>query len=1041
MKFKFKVQQYQTDAVEAVVRVFQGQPLRSAAEYMRDLGTQEYRYKRSGGKAKDYNANQVDFEADLDYAGFRNEEIFLTDDQILDNIHALQAENNIRLSDGLVAPFGRCALDVEMETGTGKTYVYIRTIFELNKRYGWSKFIVVVPSVAIREGVNKTFEMTADHFKAHYGKRAEFYIYDSAKLDQIEEFSKNCDISVIIINTQSFAAEDTVDAQGNSRLIIYQKRDDFGTRCPMDVIAANRPILILDEPQRLEGAGTRRGLKRFNPLFTLNYSATHKVQHNLVYVLDALDAYNKRLVKKIEVKGFEVINPLGTGTYIYVDDIIVSEKKPPKTKLEIEIGYKKGIKRECRNMDEGDSLYHASKEMEQYRDLSITNIDTRAGIVEFSNGLRLHKGETYGNIIEKNLRRAQIRETIKSHFEKEESLFAKGIKTLSLFFIDRVKHYRLYDYDGNALLGEYGKMFEEEYDAVRKEMSDGFSQEYRRYLELFSAHEVHNGYFSVDKKTGQCIDSHKEDEQDKPEDVSAYDLILKNKERLLSFDEPTRFIFSHSALREGWDNPNVFQICALKHDADNTNRRRQEVGRGMRLCVDKDGARMDADALGDGVQQLNKLTVIANESYGTFVAGLQQEIKDVLYDRPTKATKEYFFGKTVLAADGKVVKVNEKQAVAIYNYLAKNDYVNDDQEITQKYRDEARAGTLAAMPETLKSIEAGVHALVQAIYDDSMLAGMIEDGNKPKIPENPLNERFYKKEFQELWNAINHKYAYTVKFDSHELIEKAIKNIDEKLNVGVLHYRIAQAEERDEIDREMVHSGEAFGDVVERVERLHGTASNVKYDLIGKIAGGTRLTRRTVAAILKGITPETFAKYRQNPEEFISKTTQLINEQKATMIVEHIVYDTIEGKYDSSIFTAEKHTAMDRAYPAKKAVQKYVFTDGTADKSIERRFAESMDIAEEVYIYAKLPSGTKGFQIPTPVGDYSPDWAIVFHEGKVKHIYFVAETKGSMSSLDLRPIEKAKIDCAKKLFEKLSNGLVKYDQVDSFDELMNKVMK
>ena len=413
----------------------------------------------------------------------------------------------------------------------------------------------------------------------------------------------------------------------------------------------------------------------------------------------------------------------------------------------------------------------------------------------------------------------------------------------------------------------------------------------------------------------------------------------------------------------------------------------------------------------------------------------------MLYDRPTKATKEYFFGKTVLAADGKAVKVDEKQARAIYQYLARNEYIDENDEITQKYRDAVASGTLAAVSDTLKPIEAGVHALVQAIYDDSMLSGMIEDGNKPKIPENPLNERFYKKEFQELWNSINHKYAYTVKFDSHELIEKVIKNIDEKLNVGVLHYRIAQAEERDEIDREMVHSGEAFGDVVERVERLHGTASNVKYDLIGKIAGGTRLTRRTVAAILKGITPETFAKYRQNPEEFISKTTQLINEQKATMIVEHIVYDTIEGKYDSSIFTAEKHTAMDRAYPAKKAVQKYVFTDGTADKSIERRFAESMDIAEEVYIYAKLPSGTKGFQIPTPVGDYSPDWAIVFHEGKVKHIYFVAETKGSMSSLDLRPIEKAKIDCAKKLFEKLSNGLVQYDQVDSFDELMNKVMK
>ena len=1044
MKFNFKVQQYQTDAVEAVVRVFQGQPRSSGAEYMRDLGTPEYRYRRSGGRAAEYDKNQLDFQEELDSAGFRNEEIFLTDEQLLDNIRTLQAEGNIRLSDGLVAPFGRCALDVEMETGTGKTYVYIKTIFELNRRYGWSKFIVVVPSIAIREGVNKTFEMTAEHFMEHYGRKARFFVYDSANLQKLDEFSSNSGISVMIINTQAFAKsmneQKNVEGQGGDKAarIIYTKRDEFGSRRPIDVIAANRPIVILDEPQRMGGGATQKGLKNFNPLFSLNYSATHVEKHNLVYVLDALDAYNKRLVKKIEVKGFEVKNLPGTSTYVYVDDIILSPSAPPRARLEIEAAHRGGIKRERRVMDAGDSLYYASGEMEQYRNLEITNIDAFAGVVEFSGGFSLRKGEACGDVSEDALRRAQIRETIKSHFEKEEELFKKGIKTLSLFFIDEVAKYRVYDDEDNAQLGEYGRIFEEEYEAeleARRAASEAGS-DYMKYLAASSAHEAHRGYFSIDKK-GRSVNSPMKRGSDTSDDISAYDLILKNKERLLSFDEPTRFIFSHSALREGWDNPNVFQICALKRDGGNANRRRQEVGRGMRLCVNNDGVRMDAETLGENVQSVNKLTVVANESYGAFVAGLQQEIRDVLYERPTKATEEYFFGKTVWA-EGRAVKVNEKQARAIYQYLVKNDYVDEDAAVTQKYRDDAEAGTLAPVSDTLKPIEAGVHALVQAVYDDGLLADMFEDGNKPKVTENPLNERFYRQEFQTLWNAVNHKYAYTVDFDSRELVCKAVAHIDAELCVSELHYKITQAEQRDVLDAGMLEGGEGFTNAVEWTERLGAAASQVKYDLIGKIAAGTMLTRRTAAAILKGLRPETFALYRLNPEEFIAKAVRLVNEQKATMIVEHIIYDTIEGSYDSSIFTAEKQTAAEKAYRAKKAVQDYVFTDGTAEKSVERKFAESMDKAAEVFIYAKLP---KGFYIPTPVGHYSPDWAIVFHEGKVKHIYFVAETKGTMETLNLRPIEKAKIDCAKKLFAKLSDGLVTYEHADSFETLMNKVMK
>lgn len=507
---------------------------------------------------------------------------------------------------------------------------------------------------------------------------------------------------------------------------------------------------------------------------------------------------------------------------------------------------------------------------------------------------------------------------------------------------------------------------------------------------------------------------------------------------MLSFDEPTRFIFSHSALREGWDNPNVFQICTLKH-SDSTTGRRQEVGRGLRLCVDKNGNRMDADTLGDIVQDVNVLTVIASESYASFVDSLQKQTEAVLYDRPRKATVEYFSGKRV-KLDGQTVEINDKQARNIYRYLIQNNYIDEEDNITKEYREDVQSESLQPLPENLKPFEEGVHALIQAIYDESLLRTMVEDGNKTKLLENPLNERFEKAEFQRLWTAINHKYAYTVDFNSEELIRNACAHIDNVLYVSQLQYTVTSAEQKSTLSADMVRNRSSFCDTKSKTDALKPShSSHVSYDLLGKIAKGTVLTRHTVAEILRRINPKTFAMYRDNPEEFIKKVVRLIKEQKATMIVEHITYDTLKDSYDSRIFTAEKHNlAMDKAYPAKKAIQDYVFTDGTAERSVERRFAEHLDEANEVCVYAKLP---KGFFIPTPVGHYSPDWAIVFHEGHVKHIYFVAETKGTMETLNLRPIERAKIDCAKKLFTKLSGGLVTYDHVDSYEELLNKVMQ
>lgn len=1032
MKFNFKIQQYQTDAVDAVVKVFAGQGYHNGIHYVRDMGVMP---KTARNTFQD-ESEQLDVGEIEDDTGFKNEEIHLSDDQLLQNIHKLQSENNIKLSPELVKELGRCSLDVEMETGTGKTYVYIKTMFELNKVYGWSKFIVVVPSIAIREGVKKSFEVTADHFQEYYGKKARFFIYNSQNLNQLDNFSAGTGIQVMIINTQAFASSLKEDGKSKEARVIYSKRDEFASRRPIDVIKANRPILILDEPQKMGGAVTQKALKNFNPLFSLNYSATHAVQHNMVYVLDALDAFNKRLVKKIEVKGFEVKNLRGTDSYLFLEQIVLSPKKPPMARMELEIGYNKSINRETRLLGVDDNLYHISLGMEQYKGYTISEIDPLRGTVTFTNGEVIHTGDVVGDVSETDMRRIQIRETILSHFEKEEKLFNLGIKTLSLFFIDEVAKYRQYDEDGNEMLGEYGQMFEEEYFHILNSYLTLEDTPYQQYLRQMCSDPaaVHKGYFSIDKKTGRSINSQIKRGNEFSDDISAYDLILKNKERLLSFEEPTRFIFSHSALREGWDNPNVFQICTLKH-SDSQTAKRQEVGRGLRLCVNQSGNRMDAQSCGEQVHEINMLTVIASESYKNFVADLQSDIKSELHDRPTAATSEYFKGKYI-KVDGVPTLIDAETADSIEFYLIKNDYIDKKRKVTDKYRADVQMGTLAPLPEDLLPMAEGIHLLVQAVYDEGALQQMFTDGHETKVKDNPLNDNFAKAEFQALWKEINHKYAYSVDFDSAELIRNSIAHINQRLFVSELQYTTTVGRQKDEMNEHELGRGDSFGGEKTRTQTLRKASSGrLEYDLVGKIAQGTVLTRRTIVSILKGLREDKLYMFKNNPEEFIAKIVRLINEQKATMIVEHVSYNQIEGQYDSSIFTAEKSAHdFDKAFHSQKAIQDYVFTDGTAEKSVEHRFAQALDAALEVCVYAKLP---KGFHIPTPVGNYSPDWAIAFYEGTVKHIFFIAETKGSMESLDLRPIEKAKTDCAKKLFNEISGSNVRYSVVDSYQRLLN----
>ncbi len=1025
MKLQFKVQQYQTAAVDAVVEVFAGQPYADGVKYRIDPG---------GNSALTL----------LEGAGLRNAEVALTPPQVLTNVHRVQQGRGLEPSKDLKDPVKKTAaplnLDIEMETGTGKTYVYIKTIMELHKRYGWSKYIVVVPSIAIREGVQKSFDITAEHFQQLYGTKPRTFIYSSSRLHEVERFSSDSGVQVMIINIQAF------NATGKDARRIYEVLDDFQSRKPIDVIAANRPILIIDEPQKIEGDAKKpskslEALGLFNALFALRYSATHKIERTKVHRLDAVDAYNQKLVKKIAVRGITVKHLAGSTAYLYVDGLEIGKGTDfPKARVELEVQTAQGIRRQVKRLSQGMNLHDISGGIEAYKGLFIRDVDANRDIIELSNGDIMGAGEVTEDVAEDQKRRIQIREVIRAHLDKERELFAQGIKVLSLFFIDEVARYR--DYDREDTLGEYARVFEEEYEAVLADYLgqldlDEAAERYRQHVEAIPVRSTHEGYFSIDKRTGRSVDGKiaaRGDFAGQSDDVDAYDLILKDKERLLSFEEPVRFIWSHSALREGWDNPNVFVMGMLKK-SDNTTTRRQEIGRGLRLSVDQHGERMDNPVT---VHDINELTVVTDESYTDFVTALQKEIIESLSARPRKASVDYFTGKQIKREDGSTSVLEKALAQALYNHLIRHDYIDDDGLVTQAYKDARAEGTLAApTAEALKPIIDFVWPLVDALYLD---VPKPTDGRKPKkIPFNETN--FKKREFQELWGRINHKAVYQVEFDSAELIRHCIRTLDKSLNVTVMQYLVEAGKQVVGLEVEQLEAGTGFKVSETKVEHSAVSAgSTVKYDLLGEIAEKTQLTRRTCAAIFTGINPGTFAKFKQNPEQFITEAARLINEQKATVIVEHLTYDPLDNRYDSSIFT-ENQTAQDLSKAGdklKKSVYEYVVTDS----KVERSFVEKLDVSDEVVVYTKLP---RGFFIPTPVGDYNPDWAIAFRDDttKIKHVYFVAETKGSMSTLQLKGVENAKIECARKFFaslnEKAEHEGVKYDVVKDYDTLLQLV--
>ena len=1010
MKLQFKSQQYQSDATQAVVDVFYGQ----AKGFRQDIA------HRKMTKTTVLNKEHIDEE--ITYR-FSNNPLDANLD-LLKNIQTVQQRDSllkqsVELKKGL-------HFTVEMETGTGKTYVYTKTMFELNKKYGWSKFIIIVPSIAIREGVNKSLNLTEDHFKIEYKKKLRYFIYDtknSSNLTNIANFSSSSEIEVIIMNYQAFATSSKESRK------IYEKQDSIQSRRPIDFIKATRPILIIDEPQRL-GKTAEAKLKEFDPLFTLRYSATHKDDFHKLYRLDAIDAYNEKLVKRISVKAIDVKGDSATGGYVFLDHIKLSSKANPTALLEIDMKLSNSVQKKSLRVHEGDNLYDLSNKLSAYEEgFTVASIDGYENSIRFLNGRKVMAGEVTGSVQEKHLRRIQIRETIRSHIAKEKALFGKGIKVLSLFFIDEVKKYR--DYEAEDLKGLYAQMFEEEYVRIVHDELGLFDEAYRAYVEGLKTEEIHKAYFSIDKK-GKAIDP-KADKSGNSNDVSAYDLIMKDKERLLSFDEPTRFIFSHSALKEGWDNPNVFQICTLKQSSS-TDSKRQEIGRGLRICVNKHGERQDQKLLGGDFFDTNALTVVASDSYDDFASSLQKEILASL-SRETKIDIKILSKITLKNDDEMEVKIGEKLASKIIEDWKVKGYLGNDGFISDKAIKDIKNKTFEVIPQ-LEAWKKEVEELMVQANSTAVLSSMIGNGKNENIGKLKPNENFDKKEFQELWGKINAKATYSINVDSEELQKVSIEAINQFLEIAKVTVKITRATQKDLFELDDLSFGSTMmGNSKNSYERMNHELGSSKYDLVGEIERSTALTRKTIVNILGKMSEHKFKLFMVNPEEFIIKVCNIINQQKAKLLVSGIEYFKTDEVYETDIFTIPnfKYNLSKDTMSVKKHIYDYL----KYDSEVEKTFANELEEGE-ITVYAKLPND---FKIPTPMGSYNPDWAVVFNGEDKKNIYFVAETKGDCNSLQLKGSEEAKIAYARKYFEYLNDDKIAYDCVANYGELVDKVLK
>lgn len=985
---------YQQAAIESVVDLFQGQ------EINRTEFTVTYRPEDSA---------QGSFGITESELGIGNR-LELLDDEILENLRTIQLRNGLRPSESLTSG----DFTVEMETGTGKTYVYLRSIFELNKRYGFTKFVIVVPSVAIKEGVYKTLQITRDHFENLYpiAKGYEYFLYDSNKLGEVRNFATSPNIQIMVATVGAINKKDVNN--------LYKDSEKTGGEKPIDLVRATHPIIIVDEPQSVDGGMTGRGkeaLEAMNPLCTLRYSATHVDKHHMVYRLDAVDAYERELVKQIEVASLEVE---GGHNKPYVK-LLSTHNRNGSITAKIEADFLRGgnVRRDILTVEDGDDLEQETGRAiyENFRIGTITcGKDNEAIELSMPGGeVMLRPGEAVGGVNPDDLKRLMIRRTIKEHLDKEMRFAAqkREVKVLSLFFIDSVEFYRQYDEDGNIVKGKYALMFEEEYRKLAK--SEAYQTLFEKVDLDVEADAVHNGYFSIDKKGG-WTETAENNQANRDNAERAYNLIMKDKEKLLSFDSKLKFIFSHSALKEGWDNPNVFQICALR-DMGSERERRQTIGRGLRLCVNQDGLRLRGF-------DVNTLTVVATESYEQFAENLQKEIEADTGIRFGVVEKHQFANIAVTAADGTTTPLGVEKSEAVWDHLKGEGFLDGRGKVLDTLRTALKDDTLT-LPDEFSEQAEDIKDILRK------LAGKLDIKNADERVTIRTREAVLESEgFKQLWDRIKHKTTYRVDFDNHKLIEDCATSIRDAPPITKTRARFRKADIA--IGKAGVQANEgdtsAFTSINESDIELP--------DLLTDLQDKTHLTRKSLVEILTN--SRRLHDFKKNPQEFIDIAEEAINRTKRLALVDGIRYQRIgdDHYYAQELFKQEELTGyLKNTLETQKSVYQHVVYDSAG---VEKRFAEDLEANEAVKVYAKLPPW---FKVPTPLGTYNPDWAVLVEDDGQEKLYFVVETKGSGWWDDLRHKEGAKIKCGERHFAVLAEGdnPARYIKSTSVEDMLKHV--
>ncbi len=982
---------YQLAAIESVCDLFRGQEIcRTDFTVTRDLADPQQRMAFA--------------ENDL---GIGNR-LTLLDDELLKNLHDIQLRNSLPPSADLASG----DFTVEMETGTGKTYVYLRTIFELNRRYGFTKFVIVVPSVAIKEGVYKTLQITEEHFRSLYSNTPfEYFLYDSSKLGQVRNFATSPNIQIMVVTVGAINKKDVNN--------LYKDSEKTGGEKPIDLIKSTKPILVVDEPQSVDGGLGGRGkeaLGAMNPLCTLRYSATHVDKHHMVYRLDAVDAYERKLVKQIEVAAAGIE---GGYNKPYVRLLSVSSKRGViSAKVELDVMTLTSVQRREVTVQDGDNLEMTTNRA-IYHDFRVGEIRVEKGKefmeLRYPGGERyLSPGEAHGDLEPLALQREMIRRTITEHFKKEFRLAPQGIKVLSLFFIDAVERYRQYDADGNQVKGDYASIFEDEY--LRLAKHPDYQSLFKEVDVETAAEAVHDGYFSIDRKKvgARTVEVFKDTRGDSKADDDTYSLIMRDKEKLLSFETPLKFIFSHSALREGWDNPNVFQICALR-EMGTERERRQTIGRGLRLCVNQQGERLRGF-------EVNTLTVVATESYEQFAEHLQKEIEDETGIRFGIVADHQFAGISVIDANGKVASLGFEQSKVLWAHLRVAGYVDARGKVQDTLRKALKDGTFA-VPEPFAAQLPQVKEILRKV------AGKLEIKNADERKQVKTRQAvLHSEEFKALWDRIKHRTTYRVQFDNEGLIQKCTEAIKEAPPISKtrLQWRMADIS----IGRAGVEATETATAAPVVLDEREIELPDLLTDLQDK----TQLTRRSISRILTNC--GRLDDFKRNPQQFIELAAETINRAKRLALVDGIKYQRLgdEEYYAQELFEqAELIGYLKSMLDASKAVYEQIIYQSDT----ERTFAEQLEKNEAIKVYAKLPGW---FKVPTPLGTYNPDWAVLVEKDGAERLYFVVETKGSLFAEDIRERENAKIKCGEAHFEALAVGEnpARYIKATTVDDLLTQ---